>query len=178
MNDPGGHAEDMRLIVSIALGWLPLVLFAPPLAPQGNAAPAGDFDWPLQPRPAVVRGFDKPEHNWLPGHRGVDLAGTPGQQVLAAGDGTIAFAGTVAGKQVLSIDHPGGLRTTYEPVDPSITVGRRVTRGTPIGLLNRGHDRCPASACLHWGLRRAHDYLNPLGLIHHTPIRLKPLTAN
>lgn len=169
----------MRLIVSIALGWLPLVLLGPLLlAPPCAAAPDGDFDWPLQPRPAVVRAFDKPTQNWLPGHRGVDLAGTPGQQVLAAGDGTIAFAGTVAGKPVLSIDHPGGLRTTYEPVEAAIPVGRTVTRGTPIGALNRGHDRCPVSACLHWGLRRAHDYLNPLTLIHHTPIRLKPLTPN
>lgn len=166
----------MRLIVSIALGWMPPLLLGPILfAPECLAAPAG-FDWPLQPRPAVVRGFDKPEHDWLPGHRGVDLAGSPGQQVLAAGGGTVVFAGTVAGKPVLSIDHPGGLRTTYEPVTPSIPVGRTVDRGTAIGTLDRGHSGCPVSACLHWGLRRGRDYLNPLGLIHQRPIRLKPPT--
>ncbi|WP_084514594.1 M23 family metallopeptidase [Nocardia acidivorans] len=167
----------MRLIVSIALGWLPVLLLGPLLfAPECPAASDG-FDWPLRPRPAVVRAFDKPEQNWLPGHRGVDLAGSAGQQVLAAGGGTVVFVGTVAGKPVLSIDHPGGLRTTYEPVTSSIPVGRRVNRGTEIGTLDRGHAGCPVSACLHWGVRRGREYLNPLGLIHQTPIRLKPLES-
>ncbi|MCU1644523.1 MAG: peptidase [Nocardia sp.] len=161
----------MRLIVSIVLGWLVL------LAPQCFAAPVGGFDWPLQPRPAVVRAFDKPERDWLPGHRGVDLGGSPGQQVLAAGDGTVAFAGTVAGKPVLSIDHAGGLRTTYEPVKSSLPLGRRVIRGMQIGVLQSGHDRCPVGACLHWGLRRGHDYLDPLGLVRRAPIRLQPLVS-
>ncbi|MEC3954418.1 M23 family metallopeptidase [Nocardia sp. CDC153] len=140
------------------------------------AAAAGDFDWPLRPRPAVVRAFDKPEHDWLPGHRGVDLAGGQGQSVLAAGDGVVVFAGTVADKPVVSLDHPGGLRTTYEPVTATIPVGRRVTRGSPIGTLQPGHHPC--SPCLHWGARRDREYLNPLGLLHHAPIRLKPLTPD
>ncbi|MEV6768134.1 peptidoglycan DD-metalloendopeptidase family protein [Nocardia sp. NPDC051030] len=164
----------MRLIMSIAFGWL-LLVFATLCAPTGAAAPSRDFDWPLQPRPVVVRGFDKPEHDWLPGHRGVDLAGSPGQSVLAAGDGIIAFAGTVAGKPVVSIDHPGGLRTTYEPVKDPIPLGRKITRGTSIGTLESGHPGCPSPACLHWGARRDHDYLDPLGLLHRTPLRLKPV---
>ncbi|MEV6065689.1 peptidoglycan DD-metalloendopeptidase family protein [Nocardia sp. NPDC052001] len=168
----------VRRLTPIAFGWLPILLIGPIVfAPSGLAAP-GEFDWPLRPRPAVVRAFDKPERNWLPGHRGVDLAGTPGQQVLAAGGGTIAFAGIIAGKPVVSIDHPGGLRTTYEPVTPSIPLGRTVNRGAVVGVLNRGHDGCPVAACLHWGARRSRDYLDPLGLIHRTPIRLKPLEAN
>ncbi|MEC3914986.1 M23 family metallopeptidase [Nocardia sp. CDC160] len=146
------------------------------LPASATAAPAGEFDWPLRPRPAVVRAFDKPEQDWLPGHRGVDLAGGQGQSVLAAGDGVVVFAGTVADKPVVSIDHPGGLRTTYEPVAAAIPVGRRVTRGSPIGTLQPGHPPC--SPCLHWGVRRDREYLNPLGLLHHTPIRLKPLIAD
>ncbi|AYF75254.1 M23 family metallopeptidase [Nocardia yunnanensis] len=144
------------------------------LAAPGAAAPAGEFAWPLQPRPAVVRAFDKPEHDWLPGHRGVDLAGGSGQSVLAAGDGVVVFAGTVAGKPVVSVDHPGGLRTTYEPVAAAVPVGRRVIRGSPLGVLEPGHQPC--SPCLHWGVRRDREYLDPLALVHHTPVRLKPLT--
>ena len=45
----------------------------------------------------VVRRFSPPPHPWLPGHRGVDLAGRPGAVVRAAGAGTVVFAGTVAG---------------------------------------------------------------------------------
>lgn len=166
----------MRAIVSITLGWLPgLLLGQVMVTSAGSAAPAGEFGWPLRPRPAVVRAFDAPERDWLPGHRGVDLAGRAGQAVLAAGDGTVAFAGTVAGKPVLSIDHAGGLRTTYEPVRAGVPLGRRVFRGSTIGSLEAGHAGCPVAACLHWGLRRDRVYLNPLGLLRTVQVRLKPL---
>ncbi|WP_442941225.1 M23 family metallopeptidase [Nocardia sp. NBC_00403] len=145
------------------------------------AAPAGQFGWPLQPRPSIERRFDKLEHDWLPGHRGVDLAGMAGQVVLAAGDGIVVFAGKVADKPVVSIDHPGGLRTTYEPVEAAVSAGSRVGRGTPIGKLEAGHEGCAAAACLHWGARREaggrnrREYVDPLGLLHAVPLRLKPV---
>ncbi|HKR50236.1 MAG TPA: M23 family metallopeptidase, partial [Pseudonocardiaceae bacterium] len=87
---------------------------------------AGMFGWPLPGRPAVVREFQAPTSPFGPGHRGVDLAAVAGAPVLAAGAGTVVFAGTVAGRGVVSVDHPGGLRTTYEPVLPTVTAGDRV----------------------------------------------------
>lgn len=91
------------------LGWVlgVCVVAVVSMEPLATAAPEGRFGWPLQPRPAVVRRFDKPTHDWLPGHRGVDLAGGEGQPVLSAGEGIVVFAGTVADKPVVSIDHPG-----------------------------------------------------------------------
>ncbi|WP_410869877.1 M23 family metallopeptidase [Nocardia sp. A7] len=170
-----------RSILGRVLGVLCLVAIVLSGAVPADAAESGAFGWPLRPRPTVERGFDKPERNWLPGHRGVDLAGAAGQAVLAAGDGIVVFAGEVAGKPVVSVDHPGGLRTTYEPVEAKVSVGSRVSRGTPIGTLVAGHEGCPAAACLHWGARResgAHnrrEYVDPLGLLHEVPVRLKPL---
>ncbi|MFZ3395705.1 M23 family metallopeptidase [Rhodococcus sp. 7Tela_A2] len=139
--------------------------------------PAGPlFGWPLDPRPAVTRAFDPPDRNWLPGHRGVDLAASPGQHVRSAGDGVVVFAGTVAGKPVVSVDHPGGLRTTYEPVVAAVVSGRRIGRGDPIGTVESGHEGCPVAACLHWGLRRDRDeYLDPLPLVERPVIRLHPV---
>jgi murein DD-endopeptidase MepM/ murein hydrolase activator NlpD len=133
----------------------------------------------LQPRPAVMRVFDAPSPNWNRGHRGVDLAGAPGQPVYAASAGTVVFAGELAGRTLVSIAHPGGLRTSYEPVRPSVRAGQLVDAGTAIGELAAGHEGCPAAACLHWGAMwgaasRA-DYVDPLGLLASTPIRLKPL---
>ncbi len=161
-----------RLVLGRAvLGWFVLTAA---VSPTGSAAPKDAFDWPLRPRPAVVRVFDNPEHDWLPGHRGVDLAGAAGQPVLAAADGVVAFAGTVAGKPVVSVDHAGGLRTTYEPVRATTAAGRRVTRGSVLGVLERGDHGCPG-VCLHWGLRRGRTYLDPLPLVRPTPLRLKPL---
>jgi murein DD-endopeptidase MepM/ murein hydrolase activator NlpD len=138
-------------------------------------APRREFGWPLAPRPPITRRFEPPPHPYGSGHRGADLAGHPGQPVLAAGPGTVVFAAELAGRPVLSIDHPGGLRTTYEPVAALVTPGRQVTRGQPIGSLLPGHTGCPAAACLHWGVRRGTEYLDPLRLVDPGHIRLKPL---
>jgi murein DD-endopeptidase MepM/ murein hydrolase activator NlpD len=106
----------------------------------------------------------------------VDLAAAPGATVRAAGAGTVVFAGQVAGRGVVSVAHPGGLRTTYEPVAvanhrPGDTVGA----GEEIGALAPGHPGCPEAACLHWGLRRGADYLDPLTLLGLGRVRLLPL---
>jgi murein DD-endopeptidase MepM/ murein hydrolase activator NlpD len=122
----------------------------------------------------VTRPFQPPPTPFAAGHRGVDLAGSPWTPVLAAGDGVVAFAGMVAGRPVVSIDHAGGLRTTYEPVDASVAAGMRVTRGSPVGTLAAGHVGCPVSACLHWGLRRGETYLDPLALLRPPRVRLLP----
>jgi len=155
-----------------------LVAIAAVCAPSARAE-NGRLDWPLRPRPAVMRVFDAPSPNWNRGHRGVDLAGTPQQPVYAAGAGTVVFAGELAGRSLVSIAHPGGLRTSYEPVRTSVRVGQLIAAGAPIGELEAGHPGCAALACLHWGAMwgpaaRA-DYVDPLGLLASTPIRLKPL---
>lgn len=161
----------MRVIVSLTAV---SVLCAVP-------AQAGDnrFDWPLRPRPQVVTAFDAPSPNWLAGHRGVDLAATPGQPVHAAGPGTVVFAGELAGRSLVSVAHPGGLRTSYEPVEPGVRPGQAVRRGSVIGSLAAGHPGCPAPACLHWGAMwgpaAQADYVDPIGLLASTPIRLKPV---
>jgi murein DD-endopeptidase MepM/ murein hydrolase activator NlpD len=159
-----------------------LILAVTVLVLTGSApAHAGDerLDWPLRPRPAVVRGFDAPSPNWNTGHRGVDLAGVPGQPVYAAGSATVVFAATLAGRPVVSLAHRGGLRTSYEPVVAAVQVGQLVTAESVIGKLATGHAGCGVAACLHWGAMwgpaaRA-NYVDPLGLLASTPIRLKPL---
>jgi murein DD-endopeptidase MepM/ murein hydrolase activator NlpD len=160
----------MRIIAAVLL----ILAFAP----AAHAAD-GRLDWPLRPRPAVARIFDAPAPNWQRGHRGVDLVGADGQPVYAAADGTVVFAGRLADRPVVSIEHPGGLRTTYEPVEAAVRTGQRVAAGTAIGTLAPGHSGCGAPACLHWGAmwgRAANaDYVDPLGLVATTPIRLKPL---
>jgi murein DD-endopeptidase MepM/ murein hydrolase activator NlpD len=152
-------------------------------AAVGAAETAGSIrlQWPLRPRPAVVRTFDAPSPNWNRGHRGLDLAGAPGQAVYAAGTATVVFAGLLAGRPVVALAHPGGLRTSYEPVRAAVRVGQVVDASTPLGALEAGHPGCAAAACLHWGAMwgpasRA-DYVDPLGLLAETPIVLKPLRA-
>jgi len=132
--------------------------------------------WPLEPRPEVVRGFDPPDSPYGAGHRGVDLAGAPGRPVRAALGGRVTFAGRLAGKGVVVVDH-GATRTTYEPVAASVSVGDRVAAGDRIGRLLVPGSHCFPAACLHWGwIRNADDvYLDPLRLVGAGPVRLLPL---
>jgi murein DD-endopeptidase MepM/ murein hydrolase activator NlpD len=130
-------------------------------------APTGD---PIQ----VMRGFAPPAHRWLPGHRGVDLAASPGATIVAAGAGVVTFAGMLAGRGVVTVTH-GALRTTYEPVLPTVVIGDRVQPGQQIGTLDGGPAHCGARSCLHWGLLRAATYLDPLALLRRGPSRLLPV---
>jgi murein DD-endopeptidase MepM/ murein hydrolase activator NlpD len=112
----------------------------------------------------------------------VDLAAAAAEPVLAAGDGTVVFAGVVAGREVLSLSHLGGLRTTYEPVSAIVTAGQRVSKGEQIGTVRPGHPGCPVAVCLHWGAFRdpaavdpGRHYLNPLQLVFPSRVRLLPI---
>jgi murein DD-endopeptidase MepM/ murein hydrolase activator NlpD len=171
----------MKRVRGALLSLLGCVLLVPgPVPAQSPPAAAAtvagsDWRWPLAGQPAVTRPFDPPAQPWLPGHRGVDLAGTPAAVVYAAGAGTVFFAGPVAGTPVVSIDHPGGLRTTYQPVTALVEAGDAVAAGDPIGLLAAGHEGCPVAACLHWGLRRGAVYLDPLTLLGLGQLRLLPV---
>jgi murein DD-endopeptidase MepM/ murein hydrolase activator NlpD len=122
----------------------------------------------------VVAGFDPPEDPWGSGHRGVDLGGHVGQPVRAALAGHITFAGRLAGRGVVVVDH-GATRTTYEPVAATVGVGDAVARGQPVGTLELVGSHCFPRACLHWGWLRGEMYLDPLRLVGVGPVRLLPL---
>ena len=150
---------------------------APVRAAPATAAPlspVGLWQAPLAGPAVVTRPFAPPPTPYAAGHRGVDLAGAPGQQVLAAGAGVVAFAGMVAGRPVVSVQHADGLRTTYEPVQLQVAAGQTVARGSPLGTLLVGHPDCAVEACLHWGLRRGETYLDPLSLLRPPRVRLLP----
>ena len=86
----------------------------------------------------------------------------------------VTYAGMVAGRGVVAVSH-GPLRTTYEPVTAVVDVGAPVDAGEVVGVLEAGHAGCPAPACLHWGLRRGEDYLDPLSLLEPPEVRLLPM---
>lgn len=134
------------------------------------------FRPPLDGALVVTRRFEPPATPYGPGHRGVDFADPPGTPVVAAAGGTVTFAGSVAGRGVITVTH-GELRTTYEPVTPTVRIGQVVDAGQELGRLTPGHHGCPASACLHWGLLRGAVYLDPLSVLRRLAPRLLPLDA-
>lgn len=159
----------MRLLGLLLV--LTLLMLAPPPA-DASVDPVGV--WPLFPRPTVVRGFDPPDSPWGAGHRGVDLRGHVGQTVRTALPGRVSYAGLLAGRGVLVVDH-GATRTTYEPVAASVRVGDQVVAGAAIGTLQLAGSHCLPGACLHWGWLRGSRYLDPLRLVGGGPVRLLPL---
>ncbi len=175
---PGGRqARAMDLRHRRALGLLGALawLAAGPLLAAGPAAAAAGWRWPLDPPVAVVAEFAAPAGPFAPGHRGVDLGGQVGDPVRSAGAGVVAFAGVVAGRGVVSVDHPGGLRTSYEPVTATVARGDQVGAGAVLGRLEAVASHCPPAACLHWGLRRGETYLDPRSLLGAVRVRLLPV---
>ena len=141
----------------------------------GPLRPRGRYQWPTGAPATVVEAFDPPAVVWGRGHRGVDLAAAEGTQIRSAAAGTVVFAGMVAGRPVVSVDHGDGIRTTYEPVEPNVSAGEAVGAGQVIGTLLPGH-RSDGVCALHWGARTGpKTYINPLRLLQPAVIRLKPV---
>lgn len=133
--------------------WIVLSLVASFLQP-----PAPTWLWPVDATPAVVRDFDAPASEWGPGHRGLDLAATPGTTVRAPVSGSVSFSGRVVDRVVITITTAEGHKVTVEPVELDQNPPRRVRAGERIGRVAPGH--C-ARECLHIGLRVEDQYRSP-----------------
>ncbi|MGJ3192414.1 M23 family metallopeptidase [Paenarthrobacter sp. FR1] len=131
---------------------------------SSSPTPEARWQWPLSPKPAVLRTFDPPDKPWLSGHRGVDLGPAPdGGPVTAPSDGVVTFAGVVVDRPVLTIDHGGDVRSSFEPVTSDLKPGDTVRKGQMVGMMEPGH--CWSGICLHWGVRRGDEYVNPLSFV-------------
>lgn len=124
------------------------------------------WQWPVTPAVVAVP-YQAPAHAYGAGHRGVDLQAEPGAPVVAPADGVISFAGTVVDRPLLTIDHGGGLVTTLEPVLPAVAIGARVAAGEVVGTVATGGHTAPGA--VHFGVRDAGEYINPLLLLEAVP---------
>lgn len=154
-----------RTVVERATALALALLLVPGLAGGSPAAGAGaGWNWPVSPRPAVQRPFEAPVKRWLPGHRGVDLQAPPGTPVRAPQSGTVSFSGTVVDREVLTIDHGEGHRSSFEPVTASVRRGEHVTRGQVVATVSApGHGA--HGTAVHWGVREGDEYVNPLRFV-------------
>ncbi|MCL4473477.1 MAG: M23 family metallopeptidase [Actinobacteria bacterium] len=94
------------------------------------------------------------------GHRGIDIDVPSGAQITASAGGAVIFTGYTPGESggtTVSIEHPGGLRTTYLHLTAlEVSEGQYVAKGQPLGK----SDGRP----LHFGLKIAgarERYFNP-----------------
>ena len=119
----------------------------------------GELGWPLTGR--ITSGFG-PRGKRSRHHQGIDIDGEGGDEVVAAGSGTVTEAGT-RGKygKIVMITHAGGLATLYAHVSTLLVrVGDRVERGDPIAKVGRsGNAR---GTHLHFEVRRHEQAVNPI----------------
>ncbi len=101
----------------------------------------------------VVDYFRAPRTEWGSGNRGWEFASHPKDPVVAVGPGRVSFAGWVAGRGVVSIDHGEGLVSSVTGLSEVWVAGSAsIRRGQPIGLAQEG---------LHLGFRLHGRYVDP-----------------
>lgn len=105
----------------------------------------------------IIDEFRPPSHIGGSGNRGLEYSCPPQVLVFAAGEGIVSYAGQIAHKNYIAIEHPDGLRTTYSFVD-EILVNRDdlVDSSTPIAI---------AGANTHFGVVMKKHYLDPQVLL-------------
>lgn len=142
-----------------------------------TTATTPDASWQPPVRPAiVVRPFDPPPRPWMAGHRGVDLAASAGHTLTAPADGSLRFAGQVAGKPVVTWQHTDGTLSSFEPAVAQLHVGQVAKRGQPIAVTSASSTHC-VSACFHWGVRIDGRYVDPMTPPGMARIVLRPESA-
>ncbi|MEO7349859.1 MAG: M23 family metallopeptidase [Terrimesophilobacter sp.] len=158
------HSPRRSLLFALMIVTLALV---PASAEQAAGATtpfvtSAHWTWPVAAPHRVVRPFVAPETPYSSGHRGIDIAAPLDGIVRAPADGVIHFSGFVVDRAVLSINHGGGIISSFEPVVSELVEGTKVNRGDPIGALQPGHCRAP---CLHLGVRLHGQYVSPLNYL-------------
>ena len=166
MSLPSPQARPSRLnglaivLCLVALLVLPAGSAATGATPAATPDPA-PWRWPMGPDPVVAHGFEAPATRYSAGHRGIDIVARAGAAVSSPAGGTVHFSGVVGGRPVLSLDHPGGVLSSFEPVDSDLSAGDRVARGDPLGFVS-GPSASHCTDCLHFGVRVDGEYVSPL----------------
>lgn len=127
------------------------------------AAATAPWAWPvLGP---VIRAFDPPDTPYGSGHRGIDIAAPLATPVRAPAPGIVSFSGKVGGHLFVSVDHGGGLVSTYSWVSAALVhKGDAVATGSVLALSGLGHAGVEPPH-LHFGVKLDGAYVDPLSLL-------------
>lgn len=127
------------------------------------------WQWPLPGPRDVLVPFRAPAHAYGPGHRGLDLTAGQDSTARAPADGVVAFRGTVADRPLLTVEHPGGYVSTFEPLASPLRPGDVVRTGDALGTIDLGGHA--AAGTLHLGVRLDGAYIDPMLLFGGAPPR-------
>ena len=159
----------MHLIRPMILG----LLLALPMS--AGSLPAASFPTPDGGNLSCV-GLDPPSDGTVTnrfepgpgyeGHWGIDYSDDSDGYARAAARGRVVFAGDVVGNLAVSVDHGGGLVTSYSYVDRYVVNrGLQVERGEVVALLTPG----PIHDDLHFSVRIDGRYIDPESVLGCQP---------
>ena len=164
---------------AVTLATLVCGLVAAAARPAGAVIPYGTYRWPVTG--PVIRPYEQPTTPFSAGHRGIDIAAPFGTRVRAPAEGTVTFAGWVAGSQFLTIGHGDGIKTSYSWLSGLRAArGDSVKAGDVIALTGHGHPEV-STPHLHFSVRIDGVYVDPMLLLAHPDltslIHLAPLSG-
>jgi murein DD-endopeptidase MepM/ murein hydrolase activator NlpD len=113
----------------------------------------------------VLDPFRLPAGPYGPGNRGIEYGTELGDPVRAAAGGVVVFAGAVAGSLHVTVDHGGGLLSSYSFVDRVL-----VAAGQPVA---RGERVAVAGPAFHFGVRVDGRYVDPASLMGQMVVRVR-----
>lgn len=129
-----------------------------PASASASSSDTGGIVWGWPASGKVIRGFTEGQT------KGIDIEGKKGENVLAAADGRVIYAGTMSGYgNLVIVKHSEELLSAYAYNDKNlVTQGSAVTRGQPVAEMgNSGTD----TVKLHFEVRRQGRPVDPLGYL-------------
>jgi hypothetical protein len=153
----------VRVIVAMTV-IASFVMSAAPAAARRTEPSPGTVVYTPPVDASVQDPFRPPPTPYGSGNRGIEYATAEGTVVAAAADGTVTFAGVVAGRRWVTIRHSDGVRTTYGPLlDIAVAAGDQVSRGDAIGS---------SAGALLFTARIGDAYIDPASLFGAGPPRV------
>jgi murein DD-endopeptidase MepM/ murein hydrolase activator NlpD len=134
---------------------------------HGTAARRGFLRSPMRYTATVSSGFGSRRHpilGYQRAHQGVDYRAPTGTPVWSVGDGVVTLAGWNGGcGKTVAVRHENGLESIYCHLSSiSVRVGARVDQKQTLGAV--GSTGLSTGPHLHFAVKRAGAYVNPLGL--------------
>lgn len=161
------YLKTFTYIFFIAFFFFPSYIFSYPVSPAEYKRP---FIYPLQGE--ILIGFREEyfhiEKSAYYKHTGIDISGSPGDRVMAAGNGTVSYTGfSPTGGRTVVIKHNTMIRTTYLNLQSIfVSKGDSVRQGDIIASIGVLDDPSCEEYHLHFGIIYDDAYLDPVQLLN------------
>ncbi len=134
---------------------------AKPVVVSGKTRTVSGIKWMWPTRGKVIENFSLAEQ----GNKGIDISGSQGQQILAAADGQVVYAGNALRGygNLIIINHDNEFLSAYAHNDALlVTEGQKVVRGQQIAKMGSTDAK---SVRLHFEIRYRGQSVNPVNYL-------------